>query len=77
MIDDDWAGTFFDKCETAEELQVRIQLCLPSSLTVASAIAFGYGLIFCGQVLLLTTVPRMHIFCVGRPWLVNPSWSTS
>ena len=68
MLDDDWAGTFFDKCETAEELQVRIQLCLAKFFGLSPAqIAFGYGLIFCGQVLpLLTTAPRMHIFCVGK-----------
>jgi hypothetical protein len=66
--EDAWARGFFSKCRTAEELSERIQLCLAKFFGLSAAqIAFGFGLIFCGQVLpLLTTCPRMHIFCVGK-----------
>ena len=68
LRDDKWARDFFSKCTTAESLSARIQLCLAKFFGLSAAqIAFGFGLVFCGQVLpLLTTAPRMHVFCVGK-----------
>jgi hypothetical protein len=68
LREDKWARGFFSQCKTPESLSARIQLCLAKFFGLSAAqIAFGFGLVMCGQVLpLLTTAPRMHVFCVGK-----------
>lgn len=65
---DTWARGFFDKCETLPELVNRIQLCMAKFLGLSAAqVAFGFGVVFCGQVLpMLTMSPMLHVFCRGK-----------
>lgn len=68
LAEDEWARTFFDKCERPADLERLIQVALAKFFGLSAAqIAFGYGLIFCGQILpLLSMAPPLHIFCIGK-----------
>lgn len=65
---DAWAKGLFDDCRTLSDLVKKIQLCMAKFLGLSAAqIAFGFGVVFSGQVLpLLTMAPMLQVFCKGK-----------